>query len=470
MTTFDTLLGRGSVEELKRTLAGDVIVPGDPGVRDRAPRLERRDRPPARADRPLRGVADVVEAVRFARSERLLTAVRGGAHNVAGQGTCDGGIVIDLSLLRGVEIDPVARTARVAGRRALGRRRRGGAGPRARHAGRDDLLDRRGGADARRRHRPPLAQARAHVRQPALAAELVTADGNASTASATEHPDLFWALRGGGGNFGVVTAFTFRLHPVGTVLGGMLLIGLEDAAAFLRGFRELALPDELGVVFNFIAVPPAPDSPAELHGRRCSSRACASPATSRRASGRSRRSGDSRRCCWSAWRRCPTPCASSSRTPSAPAGMGNYWKSGYLTGLDDGLLERSSRARARRRTRSRSCTCTFSAAPRGASPRTRPRTRIAPRRTCSRSSRCAPTVEDARAPVEWARAFWSELEPYASGAYVNFPGEDGSVRDAYPGHYERLAAVKAAWDPTNLFRLNHNIEPARAQPAAPRRA
>src|SRR4051812_6597842 len=267
MTTFDTQLGSGSVEELKRALAGDVIVPGDPeyetarrvwnGAIDRRPALIAR----------CASVADVVEAVRFARSERLPTAVRGGAHNVAGQGTCDGGIVIDLSPLRDVSIDPVARTARVEGgalwadvdaaAQAHGLATPGGM---ISSTGVGGLTLGGGIGHLSRKHGLTCDNL--------LAAELVTADGTVVTASESEHPDLFWALRGGGGNFGIVTAFTFKLHPVGTVLGGMLMIALEDAAAFLRGFRELSLPDELGVVFNFTTVPPAPDLPEHLHGYR----------------------------------------------------------------------------------------------------------------------------------------------------------------------------------------------------------
>jgi FAD/FMN-containing dehydrogenase len=461
MTTFDTQLGSGSVEELKRALAGDVIVPGDPeyetarrvwnGAIDRRPALIAR----------CASVPDVVEAVRFARSERLPTAVRGGAHNVAGHGTCDDGIVIDLSPLRDIEIDPVARTARVQGgalwadvdaaAQAHGLATPGGMISSTGVAG----LTLGGGIGH-------LSRKHGLTCDNLLAAELVTADGTVVTASETEHPDLFWALRGGGGNFGIVTEFTFRLHPVGLVLGGMLMIALEDAAAFLRGFRELALPDELGVVFNFITVPPAPDFPQHLHGYRvlvaglcfagdleAGERAIApikalAPLLLERVA--------------------PMPYTVRQvlQDASAPAGMGNYWKSGYLTGLEDELIERVvTRARATPNALTQLHLYVLG----GAAGRVDPNAtayghRAAPYLFSIVTLRADPE-EDAAPQVDWARAFWAELEPFAAGAYVNFAGEDGTVRDAYPGHYERLAAVKAAWDPTNLFRLNHNIEPAR---------
>jgi FAD/FMN-containing dehydrogenase len=461
MTTFETQLGSGSVEELKRALAGDVIVPADPeyetarrvwnGAIDRWPALIAR----------CASVADVVDAVRFARSERLLTAVRGGAHNVAGQGTCDGGIVIDLSALRDVQVDPIARTARVQGgalwsdvdaaAQAYGLGTPGGMISSTGVAG----LTLGGGIGH-------LSRKHGLTCDNLLAAQLVTADGTVVTASEDEHPDLFWALRGGGGNFGIVTEFTFRLHPVGIVLGGMLMIALEDAAAFLRGVRKLDLPDELGVVFNFSSVPPAPDFPEHLHGHRV---LVAGLCFAGDLEAGERAIAPLKRLAPLLLERVapmPYTVRQTLQDPSAPAGLGNYWKSGYLTGLEDEVIERVvTRAGATPNPLTQLHLYVLGgAAGRIEENETAYCHRAAPYLFSIVTLR-ADLTEDAAPQVEWARAFWAELEPFATGAYVNFAGEDGSVRDAYPGHYGRLAVIKAAWDPTNLFRLNHNIEPAR---------
>ena len=222
------------------------------------------------------GVADVVAAVRFARDHDLEIAVRGGGHNVAGTAVCDDGIVIDLSAMRAVWVDPAGRTARVQGgalwgdvdheTQAHGLATTGGI---VGHTGVAGLTLGGGIGFLMRKHGLTVDNL--------LAAEVVTAEGSIVRASADEHPDLFWALRGGGGNFGVVTSFRFALHPVGpTVMAGPVFWAADDTTDVLRFYRDFAAeaPDELGTVVRLGTVPPLPVIPEDLHWRPAIAVAC----------------------------------------------------------------------------------------------------------------------------------------------------------------------------------------------------
>ena len=250
-------------------LRGELLLPTSPGY-DTARRIWNGaiDRRPACIAR-CTGVADVVAAVRFAREHELEIAVRGGGHNVAGTATCDDGIVIDLSAMRAVWVDPAGRTAWVQGgalwsdvdheTQAHGLATTGGI---IGHTGVAGLTLGGGLGFLMRKHGLTVDNL--------LAAEVVTAEGRIVQASAADHPDLFWALRGGGGNFGIVTSFRFSLHPVGpTVLAGPLLWAAEDTTEVLRFYREFAAeaPDELGSVVRLGTVPPLPAIPEDLHWR-----------------------------------------------------------------------------------------------------------------------------------------------------------------------------------------------------------
>ena len=465
MATDVTVLGDGAIEELRQALMGPVVAPGDAdyersrrvwnGVIDRHPALVAR----------CASTADVVEAVRFARSERLLTAVRGGGHNVAGYGTCDGGIVIDLSAMRGVEVDAERRLARVQGGAlwsdvdtAAQAHGLGVTGGLISHTGVGGLTLGGGIGWLMRKHGLTCDNL--------LAADLVTADGMRVRASGDENPELLWALRGGGGNFGVVTSFEFALHPVGSVYGGGILQPLEQAGEFLRAYREWApdAPDELTTLANFITVPPAPSFPADLHGRKvmavgfCYS---GSQEDGDRAIEPLRRMGAP---VFETAALMPYAVRNTLQDPSAPPGLCSYWKSDYLTGLDDALIDLLVEC-ARQATSPFSMIHVYQLG--GAVART-------DEDSAAYAHRSAPFVasiiaawmdpsEDATAHVDWTRQYWSRLRPHTAGTYVNFLGDEGAdrVRDAYGDDtYARLAAVKAAFDPTNLFRLNHNVEPS----------
>ena len=465
MPVATRVLGEATLDELGRSLAGEVVAPGHPEY-EAARRVWNGsiDRRPAVIAR-CAGVADVIEAVRFARSEGLLTAVRGGAHNVAGHSTCDDGIVIDLAGMRRVEVDAGAMTARVEGGALWGDL--DGAAQAAGLATTGGMISSTGvGGLTLGGGVGWLMRKHGLTCDNLVAADLVTADGATMRARDDENPDLFWALRGGGGNFGVVTSFEFRLHPVGQVLGGAILHPLERLGDLLRFHRDFApaAPDELTTLLAVTTVPPAPDFPPELHGRRVAAVGfchAGGPEEGERAIAPLRRFA---RPLLERVGVMPYAVRQRLQDASAPAGCGNYWKSEYLAGLDDGLIDLIAE-RAGQLTSPRSMLQLYHLG--GAVARV-------PEDATAYSHRSAPFLfsivsfwddpaADASQHVEWTRAFWRELRPYAAGAYVNFMDEDepGRIKDAYgDGKYRRLAAVKAAYDPTNFFRLNHNVEPA----------
>jgi FAD binding domain-containing protein len=262
-------MGTSTISELAGSFAGAVIAPGDPAYDDaRQVWNGAIDRRPALIAR-CGGVPDVVAALRHARERDLLVAVRGGGHGVAGQAVCDDGLVIDLSPMRAIAVDPAARTARAQAGVLWGEldgatQEHGLAtvGGIVTHTGIAGLTLGGGIGWLMRRHGATVDNL--------LSADLVTAEGELLRAGADEHPELFWGLRGGGGNFGIVTSFEYRLHAVGpTVLAGPIYYALEDAPEVLRFYRDYAAqaPDELTTILNLRQAPPLPFLPAELHGR-----------------------------------------------------------------------------------------------------------------------------------------------------------------------------------------------------------
>jgi FAD/FMN-containing dehydrogenase len=293
----------------------------------------------------------------------------------------------------------------------------------------------------------------------------VTAEGELLTASADEHPDLLWALRGGGGNFGVVLSFELALHPVGDVVGGMILQPLDRAEEVLRGWRDVMAdaPDALGSVLSFVTVPPSPDLPGWLHGRRVLAVGvcvAGTPPQAQRALEPLRRLGAPL-----LERIAVLPYALRQRLqdPSAPAGLHNHWRSDHLAGLgDDVAAVLAGHARAMTSPLSQLHVYALGGA----------MGRLPPDATAY-AHRAAPFLasgaalwtgpdEDPAPHVAWAHGLSRALRPYAAGTYVNFLDDEGDtrVRDAYgPEKHARLAAVKRAYDPANVFRINHNIEP-----------
>jgi FAD/FMN-containing dehydrogenase len=446
-----------AVPELKDSLRGELLRPGDAGY-DEARTVWNTmvDKRPSMIAR-CAGVADVIRSVDFARSRDLIVSIRGGGHNVAGNAVCEGGLMIDLSAMRGIRVDPERYTVRVEpGARwnevdhetqAFGLATPAGTVSQTGVAG----LTLGGGLGW-------LMGKHGLTCDNLLSADIVTADGRFLTTSASEHPDLFWAIRGGGGNFGVVTSFEFRLHPVGpTVLGGMVLYPLPQAKEVLRFYREYArnTPDDL-MAFAFLIT--TPDGiPAAAIG-----------------------------VCWfgpasegerylEPLRTLGTPLADlTGQVPyrhiqtmlddAAPFGMPRYWKSGYYRDLSNEFIDTMLEHTAKK-TSPYSAVLLFHM--KGAAAKVSPDdTAFVHRGDQWDFDILAQWIDPAEAEqhIEWARRFWDAVEPLSNGVYVNHLDSDDSanrVRAAYGANYDRLVAVKKKYDPTNFFRLNKNIAPDR---------
>jgi FAD/FMN-containing dehydrogenase len=447
---------------------GEAIAPGDDGfetaravwngVVDRRPRLIAR----------CSGTADVVAAVRFAREHDLEIAVRGGGHNVAGTAVCDDGIVIDLSAMNAVSVDAVGRVALVQGgalwgdvdheTQAFGLATTGGI---VGHTGVGGLTLGGGIGWLMRKHGLTVDNL--------VDAEVVTAEGEIIRASADDHPDLFWALRGGGGNFGVVTAFRFALHPVGpTVIAGPVFWAGEDTVEVLRFYREFVsgAPDELGNVIRLGTIPPLPVVSEELHYRPAIAVASCYAGPLEDGAGAVR-----------ALREFGKPLVDlvgptryvdhqTGLDDTVPHGWHYYWKATNLTGLSDEVIDIVAE-HAYRASSPRSYAAMFHLG--GAVARV-PRDAAAyPGRDAEHNividAAWLPAEDDAVGAVEraWTRGFLDALEPHRAGVYVNFLDADDDqsrVREAYgEDTYRRLTEVKAKYDPENVFHNNKNIQP-----------
>ena len=447
---------------------GDVIAPDHDGYDDARAvwngTIDRRPRLIARCS----GTADVAAAVRFARDRDLEIAVRGGGHNVAGTAVCDDGIVIDLSAMHAVSVDPVERTARVQGgalwsdvdheTQAHGLATTGGI---VGHTGVGGLSLGGGIGWLMRKHGLTVDNL--------VEADVVTAEGDIIRASANDHPDLFWALRGGGGNFGVVTSFRFALHPVGpTVMAGPVFWAAEDTTNVLRFYREFAAdaPDELGNVIRLGTIPPLPGISEELHFQ---------PAIAV-ASCYAGHVEDGERAV-RALREFGTPLVDlvgptlyvdhqSSIDDTVPHGWHYYWKATDLTGLSDGVIDIVAE-HAYRAASPRSYAAMFHLG--GAVGRASRDATAYPGRDVDHNiiidAAWLPEHDDSVGAAEtaWAREFLDALQPHRAGVYVNFLDSDddtGRVREAYgDDSYHRLAEVKAKYDPENVFHNNKNIQP-----------
>ena len=446
------------------SMHGPVLRPGDPeydatrtiqnGMIDRHPALIAR----------CTGAADIIAAVTFAREQGILLSVRGGGHNVAGNAVCDGGLMLDLSLMRGIHVDPRARIAHVQGgatwadldreTQLFGLAAPGGVVSTTGVAG---LTLHGGMGHLRSKHGLSIDNL--------IAVDIVTADGELRHASADENPDLFWAVRGAGSNFGVITDFTFQLHPVGPVV--MLcapLYALEDGPVVLRKWRDYiaTTPDAFtptGVLWSVpegfppelvgkpVVIPAGVYAGSVEEGQRIAQplRELATPLLDM--------SG-------------PMPFAAiqSAFDPFFPKGLLQYWKSTYVNDLSDGLID---------------ALCELTA--------TRPSPRTAvdiwPQAGAVRRVGADETAFGERVPflvsfesnwtnpaesaanIAWARDAWASMQRFAAhGIYLNFPGfgeeKEELVRAAYGANYPRLKALKTQYDPANLFRMNLNIPPS----------
>jgi hypothetical protein len=408
--------------------------------------------------------ADVVAAVNFAREHRLTVAVRGGGHSAAGYGTCDGGLVIDLSRMKHVHINPDERTVVVEGGCTLADL------DRATHAfgpvvpagfisttGVGGLTLGGGLGHLTRKYGLTIDSL--------LAIELVLADGSTIKASATENEDLFWAVRGGGGNFGIATSFLFRSYPVSTVYGGPMLWHLDRAENILRFYRDFILSAQRDIsgFFAFLTVPPGPHFPKHLHLQKmCGVIWCYSGEL------------DQAEQVFKPIRQAnppdldllspmPYPAFQSMFDPSAPPGMQQYWRSDFVNKLSDDAIRIHINYAKR-------MPAPFSTM------------HLYPINGAAHDIGCEETAFSFRDTnwvqiiigadpdpanneqiISWTKNYWQALHPYsAGGAYVNFLMDEGDerVKTTYRNNYDRLVAVKNKYDPTNFFHLNQNIKPS----------
>ena len=457
-TGAEAVLEDAAVKAFKASLRGELLCPDDDGY-DRARRIWNGmvDRHPAMIVQ-CAGVADVISAVNFARSTSLLIAVRGGGHNVAGNAVCDGGIMIDLSRMKSVRVDPVYRTARAEPgltwadfdreTQAFGLAVTGGAISTTGIAG----LTLGGGWGW-------LARKYGLASDNLLSVDMVTADGHFLTASATENEDLFWGVRGGGGNFGVVTSFEYRLHPVGTLLAGMLIHPFEKAKQVLKFYREFTStePDELAT-YAVILIPPGGETVAAIV-------VCYNGPIEE--GGRVLRP----------LREFGPPLADQVGPMSYtqvqkmldffyPPGIQNYWKSSFLKELSDDAIEVIIAYCSH--LPSPMCHMVLEELGGAVSLRSQEETAFNHRDVRYNFLSLGVCTDPAESEkcIQWARKFWEAMQPFSSGGvYVNYLGQEGTerVRAAYGAQkYERLVTLKNKYDPTNLFRLNQNIKPTTA--------
>ena len=457
-------LQRENLSEFKAHFRGDLVLPGDAGYDDvRAIWNATVNRKPAliaRCTRP----EDVVQAVKFGRQHNLLVSIRGGGHNIAGNAVCDDGIMIDLSPMKSVRVDAKARRATVepgctladfdAAAQAHGLATPLGINSTTGVAG----LTLGGGFGW-------LSRKYGMTIDNLLSADVVTADGTRVRASETENADLFWGLRGGGGNFGIVTDFEFQLHPVGPdVLSGLIVFPFDQAKSVLTQFARFTetMPDDLNVWMVTRKAPPLPFLPASVHGKEMVALAicyAGDPTKGKKLIEPLRGLGKAHGehigvQPYTAWQQ--------AFDPLLTKGSRNYWKSHNFSRLSDGAIGAIIEYAAK--LPSPHCEI-FIGTIGGQTGRVAPEAMAYSSRNANYvmnvHGRWESAAEDKRC-IAWAREFFAKTQPFASGgAYINFLTQDETDRIAfaYGTTYNRLVELKKKYDPTNLFRMNQNIKP-----------
>jgi len=457
------VLGEATVQELREALRGEVVTPADPDYDDA--RLVWNGLHDARPALIVRcaGAADVIAAVGFARSNDLPIAVRGGGHSVVGFSTSDGGIVIDLSRMNEVHVDPEARRATVGGgavwadvdheTQAHGLATTGGLVS-STGVGGFTL----GGGIGWTLRKFGLAC------DNLVAAEVVTADGRLVRATETDNPELLWGLRGGGGNFGIVTQFEFELHPLGpTVYAGAIFYPAEAAPALLRTFRSWAdtAPDDITALVNLTTAPPLPAIPAEWHGQKIVALLAVSAGPPEDGDALIADLRSVAEPIVDLMGPMPYLAMQTLLDPLWEHGIKAYFKTTNLARLDDELIERLCRIHLE----SPGPQCEIHVQNMGgAVGRVADGATAFPERSMPFVLNAVTGWHDASlgdAHVEWARTVIGAAADASTGrAYVNFLGDADSAQAAYgEATYKRLVALKNAYDPTNVFRRNQNIAP-----------
>ncbi len=463
-------LNENSVAELKTKLRGRVIAPNDPDY-DEARKVYNAmiDKKPRLIARCV-DVADVIACVNFGRENQMLLAVRGGGHNAGGLGIADDALVIDLGPIKYTRVDPAAGTVTVGGGCTWGdvdhaTHAFGMAVP-------SGIISTTGVGGL------TLGGGIGHLTRKCgltidnlLSADVVLADGSFLHASADENSDLFWALRGGGGNFGVVTAFTFRLHKIDTVYGGPMLYHMSDAADVMKWYREFIAnaPDDLNGWFAFLTVPPGPPFPENLHLKKMCGIIWCCTLPQEEAEEMFKPIRAFKKPALDFVGPLPQPALNSMFDPIYPPGLQWYWRADFVNELsDDAIAQHVRFANALPTMHS-----TMHMYPiNGAAARVGKTDTAWNYRDANWAQVMVgvdPDPANKEKITKWTKDYFDALHPYsAGGAYVNFMMEEGEdrVKATYGDNYQRLAEIKAKYDPTNLFRVNQNIKPGGTKRAA----
>jgi FAD/FMN-containing dehydrogenase len=457
------MMNEAAIAAFKRSLRGELIEPGDAGY-DEARKVYNRmiDRRPRLIAR-CAGVADVMSAVNFGREQKLLVAIRGGGHNAGGLGVCDDGLVIDLSLMNYVRVDPNKKTVEVSGgalwrdvdheTHAFGLAVPSGIISTTGVAG----LTLGGGLGY-------LARRYGLTIDNLLAVEIVLADGQFVVASAKENSDLFWAVRGGGGNFGVVTSFLFQGQPVHTVYGGPMFWPMEDAEELMRWYRDFIVkaPDDVYGFFAFHTIPPAAPFPEHLYRKKMCGIVWCCTGPIKKAEKVFKPIRKFKSPAIDLVGPIPHPALQSLFDALYPPGMQWYWKADFVRTLPDEAIAQH----VKHATTLPTLQATMHLYPvNGAASRVKKSATAWWHRDATWTEVIVgvdPNPAKKEEISAWAKEYWSALHPYSSGgAYVNFMMEEGEerIRATYGKNYKRLAKIKKRYDPTNLFRVNQNIKP-----------
>jgi FAD/FMN-containing dehydrogenase len=465
------MLSEDSAKEFKSNLRGSIIEPGDKGYDDARKvyngMIHKRPRLMARcAD-----VADVIQSVNFARDEGLLLAIRSGGHNAGGLGICDDGLVIDLAPMKYTRVDPAARTVTVGGGCTWGDV------DHATHvfglATPSGIISTTGVGGL------TLGGGIGHLTRKCgltidnlISADVVLADGKFVRASAEENPDLFWAIRGGGGNFGVVTSFTFKLHPVDTIYGGPMLYELSEAADVMKWYRDLipTAADELNGFFAFLTVPPAPPFPEHLHMKKMCGIVWAYTGPATKAEETFKPIRGFKKPALDFVGPIPQPALQTMFDALYPPGLQWYWRADFVNEISDDAIAQHLRFG----NALPSMHSTMHLYPiNGAASRVGKSDTAWNYRDATWAQVMVgvdPDPANNEKTISWTKSYYDALHPYsAGGAYVNFlMGDEGAgrVKATYGDNYERLVAIKNKYDPDNLFRVNQNIKPSERKSGA----